>query len=90
MFELQNILTEVLGLLQLPDIYHFLVPHVGVGGGVEAREYVPLLPILKYTLIFLAGIGTIFGIGLSIAAKKFSVKIDPKIEQVLDVLAHAH
>ncbi len=90
MFELQRTLTEVLGLLQLPDIYHFLVPHVGVGGGVEAREHVPLLPILEYTLIFLAGIGTIFGIGLAITAKKFSVKTDPKIEQVKDVLAHAH
>ncbi len=90
MFEIQRIITDFLGLLQLPDIYHFLVPHVGVGGGVEAKENVPLLPILEYTLIFLAGIGTIFGIGLAITAKKFSVKIDPKIEQVKDVLAHAH
>lgn len=90
MFEIQKIIIEILGLLQLPDVYHFLVPLVGVGGGVEAKEYVPLLPLLRYTLIFLAGIGTIFGIGLAITAKKFSVKIDPKVEQVKDVLAHAH
>lgn len=90
MFEIQKIITDILGLLQLPDVYHFLVPRVGVGGGVEAKEYVPLLPLLRYTLIFLAGIGTIFGIGLAITAKKFSVKIDPKVEQVKDVLAHAH
>ena len=90
MFEIQKIISEVLGLLQLPDVYHFLVPHVGVGGGVEAKEYVPLIPLLRSTMIFLAGVGTIFGIGLAVAAKKFAVKIDPKIEQVMDALAHAH
>jgi len=90
MFEIQKIITEVFGLLQLPDVYHFLIPHVGVGGGVEAKEHVPLIPLLRFTLIFLAGIGTIFGIGLAVTAKKFAVKIDPKIEQVKDVLAHAH
>jgi H+/Na+-translocating ferredoxin:NAD+ oxidoreductase subunit B len=88
--EIQTIITDILGLLQLPDLYHFLVPHVGVGGGVEAKEHVELVPLLKFTLIFLAGIGTMFGIGLAVTAKKFSVKIDPKIEQVKDVLAHAH
>ncbi len=46
--------------------------------------------MMKYTLIFLAGIGTIFGLGLALTAKKFSVKTDPKVEQVMDVLAHAH
>ncbi len=90
MLDFQNILTDVLGLFRLADVYQFLIPHVGVGGGVEAKEHVDLMPLLKYTLMFLAGIGTLFGIGLSITAKKFSVKIDPKIEQVKDVLAHAH
>ena len=90
MLEIHKIIADLLGLLQLPDIYHFLVPHVGVGGGVEAKEHVPLIPLLRYTLIFLAGVGTIFGIGLAVTAKKFAVKIDPKIEQVKDVLAHAH
>jgi hypothetical protein len=90
MSEIQRIITDNLGLLHLPDLYHFLIPHAGVGGGVEAKEHVELAPLLKFTLIFLAGIGTMFGIGLSITAKRFSVKIDPKIEQVKDVLAHAH
>jgi electron transport complex protein RnfB len=62
----------------------------GVGGGVEAKEKVDLMPLLKFTLIFLAGIGTVFGLGLAFAAKKFSVKIDPRVEQVKEVLAHAH
>jgi electron transport complex protein RnfB len=90
MFEIQRLITDFSGLLQLPDLYNFLVPYVGVGGGVEAKEHVSLIPLLEYTLIFLAGIGTIFGIGLAVTAKRFSVKIDPKIEQVKDVLAHAH
>lgn len=64
--------------------------YAGVGGGVEAREHVELIPLLKFTAIFLAGIGAIFGVGLAFAAKRFSVKIDPRVEQVKDALAHAH
>lgn len=62
----------------------------GVGGGVEAKERVDFIPLVKFSLIFLAGLGTVFGIGLAFAAKKFAVKIDPRVEQVKDVLAHAH
>lgn len=62
----------------------------GVGGGVEAKEKVDLISLLKFTLIFLAGIGTVFGLGLAFAAKRFSVQIDPRVEQVKEVLAHAH
>lgn len=83
-------LTEISQLIQFPDFFNFLVPYVGVGGGVEAKEYVPLRPLIKYTLIFLASIGTLFGLALALAAKKFSVVIDPKVEEVLEVLAHAH
>jgi Na+-translocating ferredoxin:NAD+ oxidoreductase RNF subunit RnfB len=64
--------------------------YAGVGGGVEAKEYVDFAAALKFTLIFLAGVGIIFGLGLAFAAKRFSVKIDPRVEQVKDVLAHAH
>lgn len=67
-----------------------LTVHAGVGGGVEAKEKVDFIPLLKFTLIFLAGVGTVFGLGLAFAAKRFSVKIDPRVEQVKDVLAHAH
>lgn len=62
----------------------------GVGGGVEAKETVDLVPLMKWTLVFLAGLGTVFGAGLAIAAKRFAVQIDPRVEKVKDVLAHAH
>jgi len=90
MVELHNLINDILMLLQLADLHNFLIPHVGVGGGVEAREHVELMPLLKFTLLFLAGIGTVFGIGLAFAAKRFSVKIDPKVEQVKEALANAH
>lgn len=64
--------------------------YAGVGGGVEAKEYVDLLPLLKWSLIFLAGLGAVFGLGLAFAAKKYAVQADPRVERVMDVLAHAH
>ncbi len=66
------------------------VCYAGVGGGIEAKESVDLVSVLKFTLIFLAGLGAVFGIGLAFAAKRFAVQIDPRVEQVKDVLAHAH
>jgi len=90
MHDFQRIIADIIGFIQLTDISHIVVPYVGVGGGVEAKEHVELIPLLKFTLIFLAGIGAIFGFGLAFAAKRFSVKIDPRVEQVKEVLAHAH
>jgi hypothetical protein len=90
MIEIHNLINDILGLLQITDIYHFLIPQVGVGGGVEAKEHVELLPLIKSTLIFLAGVGTVFGLGLALTAKRFTVQVDPRVEKVLDVLAHAH
>jgi hypothetical protein len=90
MFEIHNLINDIFGLLQITDIYQFLIPQVGVGGGVEAKEHVELLPLIKSTLIFLAGVGTVFGLGLALTAKRFTVQIDPRVEKVLDVLAHAH
>ena len=40
-------------------------------------------------LAVLGSIGLIFGIGLAIAAQKFAVKANPKVEEVLEVLAGA-
>lgn len=77
-------LTLVLTLTLITSLY------AGVGGAIEAKERVDLLPVLKFTLVFLAGISAIFGLGLAFAAKKFAVKTDPRVEQVMDVLAHAH
>lgn len=64
--------------------------YAGVGGTVEGKEKVDIIPLIKWTLVFLAGLGTIFGLGLAFAAKRFVVEIDPRVEQVKDVLAHAH
>ncbi len=64
--------------------------HAGVGGGIEAKEHVDISSTLKFTALFVTGIGTIFGLGLAFAAKRFSVKIDPKVEMVKEYLAHAH
>jgi Na+-translocating ferredoxin:NAD+ oxidoreductase RNF subunit RnfB len=76
--------TTLLLLIITPVVY------AGVGGGIEAKESVNLVETLEFVGIFLLGIGAIFGIGLAFAAKKFDVKTDPRVEQVLDVLAHAH
>lgn len=62
----------------------------GVGGGIEAKEKVDIVPLVKWTLVFLAGLGIVFGASLAIAAKRFAVQIDPRVEKVKDVLAHAH
>ncbi len=64
--------------------------YAGVGGGVEVRETVDLVELLKFTAVFLLGISAVFGMGLAFAAKKFAVKEDPRVDKVSDVLAHAH
>jgi electron transport complex protein RnfB len=40
-------------------------------------------------LTLLGGIGLFFGIGLALAAHKFAVEINPKVEAVKEVLAGA-
>ncbi|MBF0565031.1 MAG: Fe-S cluster domain-containing protein [Nitrospirae bacterium] len=82
-------LSHFVSLLIGHVIGHLPLPSVGVGGGVEARESVDLVATIKFTLFFVAGIGAIFGLGLAFAAKRFSVKMDPKIEEVREVLAGA-
>ena len=43
-----------------------------------------------YAILSMGGLGLILGLGLAVASKKFAVTIDPKIEQVLDVLPGAN
>jgi electron transport complex protein RnfB len=66
------------------------VLYAGVGGSIEAKEKVDLVPLVKWALVFLAGMSTVFGIGIAFAAKRFAVQIDPRVEKVKDHLAHAH
>lgn len=40
-------------------------------------------------LAVLGSIGVFFGIGLALAAQRFAVKGNPKVEEVLEVLAMA-
>ncbi len=90
MYDIQRIITDISGLLQFADTFHFLTPQIGVGSGVEAKEHVELIPLIKFTLLFLAGVGIVFGLGLALTAQKCSVRMDPKVEKVMDVLAHAY
>lgn len=89
-FQITEIISDLLNLLQIFDVNQIPLPLVGVGGGVEAKEYVDIKSTLIFAGVFLMGISALFGLGLAFAAKKFSVKEDPRVDQVSDVLAHAH
>ncbi len=83
-----ELINSIRGILELID--KIPLPMAGVGGGIEAKETVDMASVIKFTAIFIAGLGGIFGLGLAFAAKKFSVQMDPRIEQVKEVLAGAH
>jgi electron transport complex protein RnfB len=76
-------LPIVIGITACPLI-------AGVGGGVEAKESVDVVQLLRAAITFLALLSLVFGIGLALAAKKFFVKTDPRVEKITEVLAHAH
>jgi Na+-translocating ferredoxin:NAD+ oxidoreductase RNF subunit RnfB len=89
MFDINHIsLINLLNLIS--DISRIIIPHAGGGGGVEIDGSVDVASVLKFTAVFIAGLAAIFGFGLAYAAQKFSVIMDPKIDQVKDVLAGAH
>jgi electron transport complex protein RnfB len=48
-----------------------------------------LLKLALAGLAVLGCIGLFFGIGLAVAANRFAVEVNPKVEEVLDVLAGA-
>jgi electron transport complex protein RnfB len=54
------------------------------------NESVAVFPLLIASLVFLAIMSLVFGIGLALTARKFYVKSDPKVEQITEALAHAH
>jgi Na+-translocating ferredoxin:NAD+ oxidoreductase RNF subunit RnfB len=89
MYDVHKIAADIIEIIQFIDLSQIL-PHIGVGGEIEAKEHVDIAPLIRYSLIFLACMGTIFGFLLAYTAKKFAVKTDPKVEQVNDLLAQAH
>lgn len=66
-----------------------LVPQVGVGGSVEVLKEVPV-DIVIYGLVVLGGLGIVFGVALAFVAARFTVKVDPKVEQVRETLPGAN
>ncbi|NLT98339.1 MAG: RnfABCDGE type electron transport complex subunit B [Christensenellaceae bacterium] len=49
-----------------------------------------MLDAILWPLIALGGIGLVLGLGLAIASKIFEVKVDPKVEQVRELLPGAN
>jgi len=62
----------------------------GVNSSSGSGSGIALLPLLKSALLFLSGIALVFGVTLALIAKFFNTKTDPKVEQVDELLAHAH
>ncbi len=85
MHELVEIINSLLSIIN-----HFPLPQAGVGGGIEAKESVDFVQTITFTFVFVFGVGAVFGLGLAFAAKRFSVKRDPRIDQVREYLAGAH
>jgi Na+-translocating ferredoxin:NAD+ oxidoreductase RNF subunit RnfB len=86
--QLLNLFTNTLHNAMGAFINH-LIPQVGVGGSVEAVEYVAPKTIFL-ALGVLAALGVIFGIALAMVAARFIVKVDPKVEQVRETLPGAN
>jgi Na+-translocating ferredoxin:NAD+ oxidoreductase RNF subunit RnfB len=53
-------------------------------------ESIHLVPLLTGSLIFLGIMALVFGVGLALAARKFFVITDPKVDEITEALAHAH
>jgi Na+-translocating ferredoxin:NAD+ oxidoreductase RNF subunit RnfB len=87
-------MAEILGIIaQIGDLLQglsYLLPQAGVGGGIEVKESVDPVRILIDVGIFVLAMAGVFGVGLAMAAQRFAVKIDPRIEEVKGVLAGAH
>jgi Na+-translocating ferredoxin:NAD+ oxidoreductase subunit B len=58
--------------------------------GENPGPQVGMVPVVRSAAVFLGVLALFFGVGLAIAARKFFVKTDPKIEKITEVLAHAH
>lgn len=86
--QLLTVVTQTL-LRILAVLSNKLAPLVGVGGSVEAVEYVAPKTIY-ISLVFLGVLGVGFGVLLALIAARFVVKVDPKVEKVREVLPGAN
>jgi|WetSurMetagenome_2_1015567.scaffolds.fasta_scaffold00427_24 Na+-translocating ferredoxin:NAD+ oxidoreductase subunit B len=89
MYDVYKTAVDIIDIIRLADVAQIL-PQIGVGAEIEAREYIDIWAILRYSLIFLVGMGAVFGFILAFAAKKFAIRTDPRIDEVNELLAHAH
>ncbi|MDA8388026.1 MAG: 4Fe-4S binding protein [Nitrospiraceae bacterium] len=84
-----NILGVLAGIIRAAGS-HYLLPMVkAASAGPDGSAFHPI-EIIKLSLIFLGGMGALFGFGLALAAQKFAVKEDPKVSQVRNVLPGAN
>lgn len=90
MFETQKIISDIFEILQGLSSLNHIIPKVAAEEVAGTAGHVDIKQLLIFTFIFLAGLGAVFGIGLAFAAQKFAVKVDPKIEQVRNVLPGAN
>ncbi len=91
MLETLNIIGTLINMMgELMQAFWQIVPQTGVGGGIEVKESVDVVTVLMDVAIFLVALAGIFGVGLAMAAQRFAVKIDPRIDEVKGVLAGAH
>ena len=91
MLETLNIIGTFLDTLgNLIQAFLQVVPQAGVGGGMEVKESINVAVLLKDVLVFLAAFGAVFGVALAMAAQRFAVKVDPRVDEVRGVLAGAH
>jgi len=90
MFDLSGIGKIITDLFQLIDAARYILPRAGVGAGIEVSPTVDIIPLIRNTFIFLAGIGVIFGVALAFAAKKFAVEVNPLVEKIRDILPGAN
>jgi Na+-translocating ferredoxin:NAD+ oxidoreductase RNF subunit RnfB len=90
MCDVHKLTIDIIGIMQqFADLINIL-PQIGAGGEIEAKPEIDIERLLLYSLIFLTGMGIIVGFLLAFAARKFAVQIDPREEQVNELLAHAH
>jgi len=72
-------------------LYEFIIPQLKYALPVDPDIFpINLFEMLLHTFIFLTVFGITAAYMLAIVAARFAVKIDPRVEKVKDVLAHAH